>query len=1241
MQQEGIYLDTVRGLLTSTVPGDKRLVKAISESVRVPNSDAWLPNFLFPLDVFLPEHQDFLEALDNAFAAIEREKGPRASIGFALNPNIPSGKVTETTSVKALREKRAAAAASEGLPSATTSQAKHTELFCLRIVCGDTAADLKLKSSVMRKAFSVDKTTDYAREQNEEGDEEEEDDDGSVVQARLAAIQFSNRRKIADGGNERTVCVETDSAIRAICSVISDRRKWNETGDVSQADIPPGLKVGAAQGGSGLVRYFRNRLGRSAGGNSSSGNILRKRKRDEAASGEDCDSSGGSDTAAVSPPSGAKRRKRSEDDGASFAAKISSTNFFARLVKEYGKHVESATSSGNTELPIPLPRTLRTICCIYIFVAKDLEALFNEIDTTMSIETRFTYALACLFRSGPLDEYWLRTYHEKHPKELDIDSEQFFGFLMNKPTRDNRSNLAVFKEIQLRIDHFGEHCLGIANKGLAASATTATPAANYTELIQRGEAMAWNVFQHLINSNTKAIHRTRWRALELVPKRVTQLMEYLQDRKRFIEAEQLCLFFKTRQRDRYACFQFVESQTSAHEIITAIEMLILQEPALHSFSTEYTMIGGHNLVMHHGLLVALRDVSYSFVFNSARRGVKMLPVYPAYMMMLLAARPIPHHVPEAKNIAIRSVITAIAYWINGKRQVTQGILEVSDPFFEIYTYLHTLVARWPRKSDIASAVKKAYDNAKGKSSNAAAAALDESGCNGREGDILSMILSLIYLRDRHFISMEAVKKFNTLMHKRPMASKACKENFPNLHKYMALLKKRHYDSKMTRIEMKLHPEKDASLWSEFKDPEERRIMPWVDLYLLLCTDTVKHDATARCILSGITVETLPKMCGQSKGLHYQEKLYTRLEQYCSSFTRKINESYKIFAYKAPDECFLGSVSLTPISYLLRILDWHSLHKPEQRADLEDVEGPCEVDPNTILQNAPLIPISCDNSGYPLYSERCLFVPLCRTEDKHLSTAIDMCLLYSKHIEQRTMQPVVVEEEGEIVLNASTDDDCNAAADPLLHPDPFNSGIDGNLLRIKHEQSKFANAAKRWTIMHRVYEGLETATRNIMPQYGPYIITYEHARTRALKRQLNRRKTKYRANTITEQSRKTIEDIRRAEEEATPLQNGSVSGGANPLKNGRIESVIENLGAYVDCMRRSSIALLFLVDEMKYWYQWTEWYRLRVLDLEETAKDPQQFPLSMIVRRVKEERLQNGKSTGVGEQDPMLVDSSSV
>lgn len=479
--------------------------------------------------------------------------------------------------------------------------------------------------------------------------------------------------------------------------------------------------------------------------------------------------------------------------------------------------------------------------------------------------------------------------------------------------------------------------------------------------------------------------RRHWRAVRMRKMDVGDLAEALKSLSRVIEYEALVRFLEGRNANEYTCVQIDTKEASMLELKASIDILLQVQPELLNEDFGSYLFLDDILVIHEGMLLVLRDISYSHAFRNNRTCTKTMPMYPIYMYMYFCTRDATSSISHSDNIAVRSVVRAIRHWITSKHTLNSWLMDVDDPFFLMYRKLHLFLGRWNTKERILEAIQESYASYKNK-----------------KPSLFTALLSFFYLRKQHSIRVQGLQEILAIVDENSERSALLVQTYPYLASFLELMRPAVLRSESSGVDCvpldlakfveqnSLHelPGTNVNeLWDEICNPLangsrcygctkqigcDRNCMPCVDIFSLCMSDIV-NNAEARAILKSIIPPNMPVMPGNPYGRKFHLNLSERLTKYLDGFSRDFGEGYR-GVYKIGHKAVIDfEEPISSMCVFLRAMEWTSLHAPNERTRMSDLQGPCEVDPAELLGNPKALPVAIDRSGMVMYGDTCMFL----------------------------------------------------------------------------------------------------------------------------------------------------------------------------------------------------------------------------------------------------------------------------
>ena len=453
-----------------------------------------------------------------------------------------------------------------------------------------------------------------------------------------------------------------------------------------------------------------------------------------------------------------------------------------------------------------------------------------------------------------------------------------------------------------------------------------------------------------------------WQAIPVQGLPINKLYIILQKQCNFLESERLCKFMSDKSDSEYICLEIKSDIITEYEIESSIRKLFEIEPELPR--KNHIIVNTHAnrkfLVIYMPLLFSLRNVSYSYVFNSSNRCVKHFPMYPIYMLMMYTETKT--KLENENKIAIRAVISTIVSWITNSRKVCEEVLHVKDDLFELYSYFDNIISRWWDDGDVMTMYKSI--------NRACRSYKKELNNESHSYTLFSTILAFVFIRKPHFIKSSTLFIINKIME----TNKEIKKKFPDLYEYYDRLFKFSKQNKSHKsINMNDPKNKGLTdgLWKNMDGEPDRYVMPWLDTYFLCCTNIISH-IEARLILESIKCSIIPKARRKTRGKKYHMELCGRLTDYVSAFSTRYSKGFFGAKSEISYKDSLKVPNRTGLATFMRILEWVSLHSIEERKNIEIGIGPCNIDPQELIESPPLLPVYMSLDGLPIYNDESLF-----------------------------------------------------------------------------------------------------------------------------------------------------------------------------------------------------------------------------------------------------------------------------
>ncbi len=345
------------------------------------------------------------------------------------------------------------------------------------------------------------------------------------------------------------------------------------------------------------------------------------------------------------------------------------------------------------------------------------------------------------------------------------------------------------------------------------------------------------------------------------------------------------------------------------------------------------------LVIEVGCLQQMRLCMLGYAFNTYERVPKTMPVYPllirAYFMESAYS-------PALTDTGLWAVMNTVLHWVTKQKQAQARVMAPEDPMFGVYRILHRILARWESVGVLAQDLRRSFD------------APEDWG-------LLRALSSFIQFRQPHFIRGRTVQWLYQIFF---ISSRTdmLQRTYPRV---LEIVKRLHQDT--TR-----HDERVA-----LNERQTGTNMAHLELYVL-CLSRAFTDEEARDLFQSIFIDEEVQLRGSVRGisqvLRFEKELHNYMGNFAHPHSERESAYYKSVSYTVPDAVLTGQEPVSLFSMFLRMMEWCSLHSADEdhqdsrrgcgqqfRGALEDMQGPCELDPADLLE-APgthKLPVSYD------------------------------------------------------------------------------------------------------------------------------------------------------------------------------------------------------------------------------------------------------------------------------------------
>ena len=348
----------------------------------------------------------------------------------------------------------------------------------------------------------------------------------------------------------------------------------------------------------------------------------------------------------------------------------------------------------------------------------------------INLYTNLLYSIIIMTGNVDIEKIWKINKNDNNDSDNDsnisiinknCNSNILYRFLRESKQKSSSiykriDKISIIHQLQEHIDEFVEVVYNgkcINNKTLKLE---------YDDIIEKSIIMSEKIIKDDMAKCNKNSSNFSWSSVSTRETLLGTYISKLQQNKNWGEIYLINMFMSKNDRKEnnffHVNFQYSSEakERKCSDIDYSIRILISQEKSLEKYKYDYQIISCTDIIIRDILYYAIRDISHSYVFCNARRSCKTMPISPLYSIMMFCERNIENNKERelCSKIAMRSSITALAFWCGGKKSSSsEDILECDDNLFNIYKkVLPKIISKWSSTDVIIADIKVAFSNIK-------------------------------------------------------------------------------------------------------------------------------------------------------------------------------------------------------------------------------------------------------------------------------------------------------------------------------------------------------------------------------------------------------------------------------------------------------------------------------------------------------------------------------------------------